>query len=51
MNEDNTETQGKTTNPMTNEPKTEQRLERIVTGLPKHGTQWARAQHPTTERA
>jgi hypothetical protein len=37
------QTQGKTTNPMDNQQETKEKILRIKTGLPKHGTQWARA--------
>jgi hypothetical protein len=44
-------TQGKTSESMNNQQKDTQNLLRITTGLPKHGTRWARAQNPSTERA
>jgi hypothetical protein len=45
------ETHGKTTNTMISQEQNKQNLLRIMTGLPKHGTRWARAQNPTPERA
>ena len=45
--EEQPKTQGKTTNPIINEQKTETKLLSLKTGLPKHGTRWARAQYPT----
>ena len=43
MSETHTEAQDKTTNDIINQQQNTQKLLRIKTGLPKHGTQWARA--------
>jgi len=43
MSETTPETQGKTTKDTINQQQNTQKLLRIKTGLPKHGTQWARA--------
>ena len=43
MRETHTEAQGKTTNPMDIQQESKEKILRITTGLPKHGTQWARA--------
>jgi hypothetical protein len=43
QNQPNTETQGKNTNPMENQQETKEKLLRVMTGLPKRGTRWARA--------
>jgi hypothetical protein len=45
------ETHGNNQNTMINQPENNKDLLRIRTGLPKHGTRWARAQNPTPERA
>jgi hypothetical protein len=45
------QTQGKIINTMTSKKQDTLNLLRLMTGLPKHGTRWARAQNPTPERA